>query len=223
MSNQPPPPSATAAHDLLKRAFPPEQATDVLLTKVINRPFPLLPTEKPDARDARRTARHAKPSAGKLSKKPKPLSAKQKRALGVYDIKKKDIKYEIFQPLRELWNGYARELVALGGGAPGVASRMAGADFHGAEIEVVRSRDVGRVGIKGIVVKETRGVFEVVTKDKGVKTVPKEHTVFRFEVPGKDAEGKERIMVMELQGEQFMFRAAERAGRKFKVKPMLDI
>lgn len=71
--------------------------------------------------------------------------------------------------------------------------------------------------------------------------IPKEHTVFRFEVPvpdppagGKDlpdsasasasaSAPKARSMVFELHGSQLKFRAAERAGRKFKQKPVTDL
>lgn len=59
----------------------------------------------------------------------------------------------------------------------------------------------------------------------GVIAVPKEFTVFRVVVPASEEErGKGRSeMVFELQGSQTMFRAAERAGRKLKAKPMPDL
>lgn len=119
---------------------------------------------------------------------------------------------------------------------PAVAAKLCSADFHGAEVEVVRSRCVSRVGVMGIVVRDARGVFEVVTKGDGVKLLPKEHTVFRFLVPrpkkkvdggpeavngeagnkkeGEEKEGKD--LVFELHGDQFQYRAADRANKKFK-------
>jgi len=45
-----------------------------------------------------------------------------------------------------------------------MAGRLASGDLHGALVEVVRSRAVDRVGIRGIVIKETRGVLVVVTQ-----------------------------------------------------------
>ena len=48
--------------------------------------------------------------------------------------------------------------------AQGAGSKLASADFHGAEVEVVRSGCVGRVGTRGIVVKDTKFTFEVVTR-----------------------------------------------------------
>ena len=117
------------------------------------------------------------------------------------------------------------------------AARLCSADFHGAEVEVVRSRCVGRVGIRGVVVLDSKYVFEIVTKGDSVKVVPKEHTVFRFAVPrpvGRDGKGEEGMaegesevkgkdLVFELHGDQFEYRAADRANRKFKSHFLSDL
>ncbi|KAK5277040.1 hypothetical protein LTR16_010330 [Cryomyces antarcticus] len=116
-------------------------------------------------------------------------------------------------------NGYGAYVTPQGAG-PLIAS----ADFHGAEVEVVRSRCVSRVGLKGIVVKDTKFTFEVITKSDELKTVPKEHTVFRFEIPliAKMPEGEQegeklKSLVFELHGSQFENRAPDRANKKFKL------
>jgi ribonuclease P protein subunit POP4 len=117
-------------------------------------------------------------------------------------------------------------------GGEGAAAKLASADFHGAGVEVVRSGCVSRVGIKGIVVRDSRFAFEVVTRRDVVKLVPKEGTVFRFEVPvsgpvsrpelrGEEGEGEGEAvqaskMVFEIHGEQFQFRSADRASKKFR-------
>lgn len=49
-------------------------------------------------------------------------------------------------------------------------SKLVSADFHGAEIEVVRSRCAGRVGMRGIVVRDTKFTFVVVTEGDEVKS-----------------------------------------------------
>lgn len=49
-------------------------------------------------------------------------------------------------------------------------SKLVSADFHGAEIEVVKSRCSGRVGLKGIVVRDTKFTFVVVTRGDEVKS-----------------------------------------------------
>lgn len=118
-------------------------------------------------------------------------------------------------------------------GAGGALARLASADFHGAELRVVRSRCVGRVGVSGIVVRDSKFGFVVVVRGGGVRVVPKEHTVFRFEVPrpgsrdggGEEGEGGKGAgnLVFELHGDQFRYRAVDRANRKFKTHFLPDL
>jgi ribonuclease P protein subunit POP4 len=49
-------------------------------------------------------------------------------------------------------------------------AKLVSADFHGAEVEVVRSRCFGRVGLKGVVVRDTKFTFVVVTEKDEVKS-----------------------------------------------------
>lgn len=108
--------------------------------------------------------------------------------------------------------------------AQGHGSLLASADFHGAKIEVVRCGCVGRVGMKGIVVRDTKFTFVIVTDEDEVRTLPKRETVFQYEVPLPDENGqvpdeKESEggkLVFELQGNQFETRPADRANKKFK-------
>ena len=126
--------------------------------------------------------------------------------------------------------------------AAGVGPLLASADYHGAMVDVVRCRCVGRVGIRGIVVKDTKFTLEIITPKNELKSVscqfpsscecsadtllavPKEYTVFRFEVPfiEEDNDGDSQMtepqkpFIFELHGSQFQNRAADRAARKFK-------
>jgi ribonuclease P protein subunit POP4 len=80
--------------------------------------------------------------------------------------------------------------------------------------------------------------------DAGVVVVPKEHTVFRIDIPQRDedaaeeaqgAEGgmdvdrdgggrkKEPNLIFELHGDQFQTRAPDRATKKVKAKRMDDL
>lgn len=49
-------------------------------------------------------------------------------------------------------------------------SKLASSDFHGADLEVVRSRCAGRVGVRGIVVRDTKFTFVIVTEKDEVKS-----------------------------------------------------
>ena len=188
----------------------------------------------------------------------------------MFELKKEEIKYEIYRKLHDMWNGYMLEVLGYtrdgkvhhAGGpnkavtAQGHGSLLASADFHGALVEVVRAKDVGKVGSKGIVVRDTRYTFVLVTEQNEVKTVPKKDCVFRYgveiplyqqqteekkmvvehdggapkergqpvndndemEIEKEEEANKTRTLVFELHGNQFEFRPAERANRKFKWK-----
>lgn len=111
--------------------------------------------------------------------------------------------------------------------AAGSGQILVSADYHGALVEVVRSGCVSRVGLKGIVVKDTKFTFEIVMPRDIVKTIPKEGTVFRVEIPWAEAEVKEgeingkaeekKPLVFEILGESFQNRAPDRANKKFKM------
>ncbi|KAK4227625.1 ribonuclease P protein subunit p29 [Podospora fimiseda] len=211
---------------LLSRAHEPDEASRIFTEKVQQRPLFLRPNSPPpsNARDARRKARQAQE---KLKKSKKVLSATERRQRGLYKIPREGQKYALFEPLHRLWLGYIREILGneVYTGGEGAAAKLASADFHGAGVEVVRSGCVSRVGIKGIVVKDSRFAFEIITRKNALKLVPKEGTVFRFEVPVvvpkkewevEETTRKESTMVFEVHGESFQFRSADRASRKFR-------
>ncbi|THW05873.1 RNase P/MRP, p29 subunit [Aureobasidium pullulans] len=216
---------------LLTRAHDPSISSQIFREKVQNRPLllrPSSPDPREDARSKRQKARLEKAKANRKSKKPRPLTAKQKRELGVYDIPKEQQKYDIYVPIWKLWCAYMREILGMEKSryvnAAGVGPLLASADYHGAMVDVVRCRCVGRVGIRGIVVKDTKFTLEIITPKNELKTVPKEYTIFRFEVPfvEEDNDGDTQMadpqkpFIFELHGSQFQNRAADRAARKFK-------
>jgi ribonuclease P protein subunit POP4 len=110
----------------------------------------------------------------------------------VKSLQKEKVDWSVLEKLHKLWLGYMLEVLGLDqkatyGKAKGKGtgpkdgmnlvvtaqnhgSRIASADFHGAMIEVVRSRCVDRVGIKGIVVRDGKFAFVIVEKNGGVKS-----------------------------------------------------
>ncbi|KAK4935850.1 hypothetical protein LTR10_023162 [Elasticomyces elasticus] len=225
-----PAPISHPAHALLSRAHSPDTSARIFTDKIKNKPLLLEPTAGSDKRALRRHIRLHKKEYYLRKRKPRPLSAKEKRALGVFKLQKEEIKYDIYKNLHDLWNGYMLEVLGFTSAKEGDAttkriptvtaqshgSLLASADFHGAEIEVVRCGDAGKVGIKGVVVRDTKFTFVVVTAKDEVKTLPKRDTVFKYEVvlPG------EKKLVFEVHGNQFEFRPVDRANRKFKWKLM---
>lgn len=239
------PPEHHLSFELLARRHSPDTALSIFQGKIRKRPLILRPTteedQPDDVRKARQTKREQKAEARERRKrKPPQLSAKQKRALDIYDIPKDQQKYAIYEPLHRMWMGYIREILGLDpsaargyGGyvAPkGAGPLLASADYHGALLEVVRSRCVSRVGLRGIVIKDTKFTYEMITPKNELKIVPKEHTIFKFEVPfveeikeagtryGEENSGERRnSFVFELHGEAFENRAAERATKRVKL------
>ncbi|OAG44815.1 hypothetical protein AYO21_00776 [Fonsecaea monophora] len=251
----PPPTKLHPAHTLLSRAHSPDTASRIFTDKVKNKPLLLQPTSSADRdkRALRRRIRLRKKEYYLRKRKPKPLSAREKRELGLLTLKKEEVKYDIYKGLHELWTGYMLEILGFvkdgqtvqkGALANVVTAQshgsiLASADFHGAELEVVACSDAGKVGIRGLVVRDTKYTFVVVTAKDEVKTLPKRDTVFRYEIPLPERESDSRnddpreeevkdkedtkgsrMLVFELHGNQFEFRPAERANRKFKWKAM---
>jgi ribonuclease P protein subunit POP4 len=171
------------AHELLLRAHSPDTAAQLFTERIKQKPLFLRPTSPTpaDNRSRRRLQRLRKKEYFYRKQKPRPLSAKEKRISGVYEIPKEECKYEIFKGLHQMWVEYMQEVLDLKdrssssrGGSVVTAlshgSKLASADFHGAEIEVVRSRCASRVGMKGIVVRDKKFTFVVVTEKDEAKS-----------------------------------------------------
>lgn len=179
-----------AAAALLSRAHSPTTAQTIFKDKIKQRPLllrPSSPDPQSDARAKRRTARQIKESRIKVCNKPKPLSAKQKRALCIYEVPEAQRKYAIYVPLHDMWCAYMRDILGLqasdadqqNGSAhhkayvtPVAAGpALISADYHGALVEVVRSRCSSRVGLKGIVIKDTKFTFDIITERNELKSM----------------------------------------------------
>lgn len=178
-----PPPKQHIAQTLLSRAHSPQTTETLFTDRIKQKPLYLRPTS-PSASDNRSRRRHhrlRKKEYFLRHQRPKPLSAKEKRASGIHELADGEAKYEIFKGLHALWVRYMQEVLDLrsdgstgqGGGmvtALSHGSKLVSADFHGAEIEVVRSGCAGRVGIRGVVVRDTKFTFVVVTERDEVKS-----------------------------------------------------
>ncbi|PHH78475.1 hypothetical protein CDD82_3028 [Ophiocordyceps australis] len=212
-------PHSAATQQLLLRAHSPTTAKQIYSDKIDHRPLLLKPSSPPrhilKSRAARRKARQAE----KTKAKSKTLSSRQRRRLGLDEIPRDGHRYHLYEPLHQLWLGYAREILAndLFTGGPGAAAKLSSAELHGALAQVVRSRCPDRVGIRGIVVRDRKFVMEIVTPTRGLKIVPKEGTTFRFEVAPLDQKPGDNPFVFEVLGDQLMLRSADRANKKFKM------
>eukprot|EP00930_Biecheleria_cincta_P084736 TRINITY_DN74184_c0_g1_i1.p1 TRINITY_DN74184_c0_g1~~TRINITY_DN74184_c0_g1_i1.p1 ORF type:complete len:204 (-),score=33.94 TRINITY_DN74184_c0_g1_i1:119-730(-) len=95
----------------------------------------------------------------------------------------KNLRYSDFQPLRELWLSYIKDL--LPGDGQELAATLANADLHGSTLEVVQAKNPGCVRLKGTVIEETQRTFRIITPDSRVRVLPKENSTFEVEVLGQ--------------------------------------
>nr|CAG8473407.1 6730_t:CDS:2 [Entrophospora candida]CAG8481106.1 763_t:CDS:2 [Entrophospora candida] len=94
------------------------------------------------------------------------------------------------------------------------SQKLLKADFHGAILTVSKSKCPSYIGVTGIIVQETENMFKFVTKNDVLKSLPKANNVFTFIIHNHE---------FTLYGNQFRFRSAIRATKKFKNKPTIDL
>lgn len=166
------------AHELIARAHSPDTAEQLFTERIKQKPLFLRPTSPTpaDNRNRRRLQRLRKKEYFLRKQKPKPLSAREKRISGIHDLPKDECKYEIFKGLHKMWVEYMQEILGVKDGRTTVVtpqlhgSKLVSADYHGAEMEVVRSKCPSRVGLKGIVVRDSKFTFVVVTEKDEMKS-----------------------------------------------------
>ncbi|KAI8140983.1 Rof/RNase P-like protein [Fennellomyces sp. T-0311] len=155
------------------------------------------------------------PKSDPTKKRGKRLSAAERRAMKIYDIPK-GVKYDHFMPLHNLWQGYMKELYSQGQNTQQFGQKLLKADFHGAIVKVTKSSNPVLVSATGIVVQETQNLFKIITKEDRLKSIPKAKTVFQVELDVCKC-------TFTLYGQQLLTRSAERAAKKFKAKPTIDL
>ncbi|VDK81521.1 unnamed protein product [Litomosoides sigmodontis] len=129
-----------------------------------------------------------------------PIENFMKRRIVKSDLK--NLKYAQFEPLYELWCDYFSTLVAGPGSQLDV--RVLKADYHGCLLMVAEAANPAQVGICGIVTRETRQTFMLITKEDRLLTIPKQDTIFQFALEGK---------IYVLFGNAFRFQPSLRAKK----------
>lgn len=160
------------------------------------------------------------------------------------ELSKKIPTYDQFVPLHRLWRSYITDLlfstvsptqtqtpVKTLQNAVGLASKLATADFHGAQVTVVSARNPTLVGMQGIVIWEAKSSFIIVLQSPvlvpcsgfvgGIRIIEKKGTRFKVTVYTNELDqiGHE----FELIGSRFLYRTADRSGRKFKPRSVDDL
>ncbi|XP_057779041.1 ribonuclease MRP protein subunit POP4 isoform X2 [Salvia miltiorrhiza] len=100
----------------------------------------------------------------------KHMSLKQHKSIGSFDLPKEFHNFNIFKPMHEKWKSYVHQLLRIVGKGQ-LAQCFLNADLHGAII----------LGLHGIMVRETKETFGIVTQDNKFKVVPKKLSVFMLQ------------------------------------------
>nr|SVE79837.1 EOG090X0GV5 [Daphnia magna]SVE82248.1 EOG090X0GV5 [Daphnia magna] len=149
----------------------------------------------------------------------KVLTSIEKRRLGLHKLPKTGIKYKACAPLHQLWVEYMENFLELENSAKAankdlLYQRIAKADYHGCLLMVTRSKCPSYIGAKGIIVLETKNTFQIICEDDQLRIIPKRDSVFTFNVSK---------WTFTLFGSHMNIRPSERAARKFKSKPTIDL
>ncbi|XP_051130314.1 ribonuclease MRP protein subunit POP4 isoform X2 [Andrographis paniculata] len=107
----------------------------------------------------------------------KHMSLKQHKKVGLFDLPTQFHNFELFKPMHEMWKSYTSRLLK-NVGKDQLAQCFLNADLHGAIILVVHCKIVSHIGIHGIVVRETKEAFGIISKDNKFRVVPKKPCVF---------------------------------------------
>ncbi|KAK7040751.1 RNase P/RNase MRP complex subunit [Paramarasmius palmivorus] len=127
----------------------------------------------------------------------------------------------------------------------GMHPKLVKADFHGSIMTVRRSKCASLIGLSGIVIHESENALRIITRENKVRLIPKQNSIFAFAVPvystlppthtsdspfpvptaeqAKTTVLDSPYIEFELYGNQFRFRSADRAGRKFKPKETIEL
>nr|SVE94584.1 EOG090X0GV5 [Simocephalus serrulatus] len=151
--------------------------------------------------------------------KKKTLTSIEKRKLGLHKLPKTGLKYKSFAALHKLWMEYMESVLDLevstkSANQDMLHQRIAKADYHGCLLMVTRSKCPSYIGVIGIVVLETKNTFQLICEDDKLKIIPKRDSVFTFTISR---------WTLTLFGNHMNIRPSERAARKFKSKPTIDL
>ncbi|KAK4396321.1 hypothetical protein Sango_1468700, partial [Sesamum angolense] len=94
----------------------------------------------------------------------KHMSIKQHKRSGSFDLPKEFHNFALFKPMHEKWKSYVVQLLKIVG-KDQLPQCFLNADLHGAIILVVQCKVPAYVGIHGIMVRETKETFGIITQD----------------------------------------------------------
>jgi len=123
--------------------------------------------------------------------------------------------YKDYEPLHELWKDYISELLGSQCDTKSVQDVLLKADLHGAMILVVHCKCVSINNLCGIIVLESKNIFQLLTASNKLVKIPKKNSIFQIIFLNY------RITIF---GDQFCIKPGFRLTKKFlKYLPVLDL
>ncbi|KAL0489002.1 ribonuclease P protein subunit p29 [Acrasis kona] len=170
-------------------------------------------------------------STNKPSLKPaKILTSKERKKKKILSIdSKQDINYEQYLPLHVLWKQYIVDLIDGSYETLNGTELLVKADFHGCIMKVVKSKCATLVGAEGIIIQETENTFKILTNKNVLKTISKQGCQFEFDLPMSggadvmDVDITASHKKVTIYGDNFRYRSADRASKKFKRRDVIDL
>lgn len=117
--------------------------------------------------------------------------------------------YNLYLPLHHQWSAYIANVGTSG-------ESLLSADWHGSLITIKTSKNPSYVGLKGILLWESRTQFLLVSLDNRFKIVPKQGTVAVLSNENKEIN-------FTVVGDRVLCRSTERTTRKFKPHDVADL
>ena len=131
-------------------------------------------------------------------------------------MKKEEMNYNDLLQMNQMWNEYVTNLMNKGTNPDTISAKMTKCDLHGAIIEVINSVNKNNIGIKGIMLFESKKTFNILCTNNKLKTILKQGTIFSVRLPYGDIE-------VNIIGDNFMYKSAERTKVKYKTKYNLNL
>lgn len=121
----------------------------------------------------------------------------------------KTINYSELLFMNDIWSEYINNLINKNDSELAIASKMLKADLHGALIKVVKSTNANNLGIEGLVIYESKRTINILNSKNKVKTILKNGNVFEIKL---------NDVVVQILGDNFIYKSSERTKIKFKPK-----
>ena len=100
-----------------------------------------------------------------------------------------------------------------------LCGKLVKADFSGANVRIVKSKNVAMEGIEGLIVRESARTFVLITPDDAVKTIMKEGSVFQLTLPTHlVSKSNRKAVAVNVWGDSILYKGSERSKLKFKEK-----